>query len=75
MKYVACKIFQISTEKLLVLKTQSCKQNLEVLISPNPEKRGEMDVTFSVEVRGYMICLTPSPYEKVMPVLRKDARM
>nr|BAD22355.1 hypothetical protein [Oryza sativa Japonica Group] len=41
-KYVACGIFQSSTEKLLSSKTQSCKRNLEVLISPNPAKRGRI---------------------------------
>ena len=66
---MACGIFQSSTEKLLSSKTQSCKRNLEVLISPNPAKRGESDVTFSVDVRSYIICLIPSPYEKVTPIL------
>ena len=33
------------------------------------------DVTFSVDVRGYIICLIPSPYEKVTPILRNDTRM
>ncbi|BAS94792.1 Os05g0505692, partial [Oryza sativa Japonica Group] len=45
-KYVACGIFQSSTEKLLSSKTQSCKRNLEVLILPNPAKRERIGCNF-----------------------------
>ena len=46
-----------------------------VLCRPLGESWGESDVTFSVDVRGYIICLIPSPYEKVTPILRNDTRM
>jgi hypothetical protein len=46
-----------------------------VLISPNWQSGGESNVTFSVDVRGYIICLIPSLYEKVTPILRNDTRI
>lgn len=36
---------------------------------------GETDVTFFVDVRGYIISLISSPYEKDMTVLRKVTRI
>ena len=45
------------------------------VVSPLGRSWGESDVTFSVDVRGYIICLIPSPYEKVTPILRNDTRM
>nr|BAD23467.1 hypothetical protein [Oryza sativa Japonica Group] len=53
-KYVACGIFQSFTEKLLSSKTQSCKRNLEFLISPNPAKRGR--------IRCNIFCRCPCIY-------------
>ena len=57
------------------LLTRAAASLVDVLCRPLGESWGESDVTFSVDVRGYIICLIPSPCEKVTPILRNDIRM
>ncbi len=68
------KVLSKRVPKLLTSKTQSCKRNFEILISPNPAKLGS-NGCLSIDVRRYIICLISYPYEKDMAVLSKDTRV